>query len=213
MDDPNTPEGTEYQKRADFLIAMYNQLMGDINRHIVVVWQMAGVLGASIAAVAIAESKGFPLAIGILLLMLVCFWALEHIHDSNFWYNRNLVMITNIERVFLTEDDIDLVHPYFASHRKSGSFLTHLEIHRNYIKITALGSLAYFLNDEIIPYFSAYNDISLLKIMPFAVFAVLIARDIHLTEKYEKKYQDYLAISPGIQISRKPNFGGTHGKP
>jgi len=32
------------KKRLDFLIAMYNQLMGDINRHIVVIWQSVGVL-------------------------------------------------------------------------------------------------------------------------------------------------------------------------
>lgn len=211
MNGPTPPEGTEHNNRADFLIAMYNQLMGDINRHIVVVWQMAGVLGAAIAAVAIAESEGFPLAVAILLLFTVCFWALDHVHDSNYWYNRNLVMITNIERVFLTEEDIDIIHPYFASHRPKNSYLEHLGIHRRYIKLVATGALAYFFFDEVFPTLNIRSDFSVLKIIPFVVIFAFFYRDYLQEQKYEKKYQDYLKISPGIIISKQPNYGSTHG--
>jgi hypothetical protein len=37
--------------RSDFLIAMYNQLMNDINRHIVVVWQSVTALLGAFAAI------------------------------------------------------------------------------------------------------------------------------------------------------------------
>jgi hypothetical protein len=120
--------GQALDKRPEFLIAMYGHLMGDINRHIVVVWQMLGALRASIAALVIAQKQELPSAYAFLLMVFVSAWVIEHLYDSNYWYNRNLVMITNIERVFLTDDDLEFIHPYFAEHRGTNSFLAHLKI-------------------------------------------------------------------------------------
>jgi hypothetical protein len=44
------------------------------------------------------------------------------------WYNRNLVIIANIERQFLTESDLHNIHYYFGKHRNKSSMLTHLRI-------------------------------------------------------------------------------------
>src|SRR5687767_8597827 len=95
------PSGTDYRKRPEFLIAMYEQLMSDINRHLVVVWQMVSVVGAAIVGLVVAEKQGVPTAYAVIVALVVIAWVLEHLHDGNYWYNRNLVMITNIERVFL----------------------------------------------------------------------------------------------------------------
>ena len=212
MTEAKAPNGTSYEKRPEFLIAMYNQLMSDINRHIVVVWQMAGVVAAAVAAIAISEENGFPLALAILLFYGVCLWAIDHIHDSNFWYNRNLVMITNIERVFLTRDDLTLIHPYFASHRKSGSFLEHLSIQRNYIKFAAVLAFFYFMLLKVIPTFSLSAPLDFIKFIPVIGLVIILWRDRERKRFYDTKYQEYLDISPGLTIDHSINFGSTHGK-
>jgi len=206
-----SPGGTEYPRRADFLIAMYEQLMGDINRHIVVVWQMVGVLGAAVAGLVLAEKQGIPTAYAAILVIVVTGWVIEHLHDSNFWYNRNLVMITNIERVFLTKDDVDYIHPYFSAHRKKGSFLTHLAIQRTYALAVAWLIMAYFVVHSVVPTWRTAGEADISKWLPFLMFAGLLVRDDILKKKYERKYQEYIAISPGIAVPRKVNFGSTHG--
>lgn len=204
--------GTAYEKRPDFLVAMYEQLMSDINRHIVVVWQMVSVVGAAIVGLVVAEKQGVPTAYATIVALVVIAWVLEHLHDSNYWYNRNLVMITNIERVFLKEDDIDHIHPYFSGHRPAGSFLEHLAIQRHYALIVAGLVFAYFFERAVYPALDAQAAIDIPKVLAVGAFIAVIERDQVLLKRYERKYEQYLKISPGIPVNRKVDFGSTHGK-
>lgn len=92
-DDPD-PE----KPRRDFLLAMYGQLMNDINRHIVVVWQSVGVLFGAFAVFALVEKQIVSLDIATSLIVILCTWVIAHVYDAGYWYNRNLVIIANIER-------------------------------------------------------------------------------------------------------------------
>ena len=206
------PAGTEYEKRSEFLLAIYKELMADINRHIVVVWQMVGVVGAAVAGLVIAEKQGVPTAYAVILMLLVISWVIEHLHDSNFWYNRNLVMITNIERVFLTPNDVDLIHPYFAAHRKKGSFLTHLLVQRHYALAIAVLVMLYFLAESVLPSLQPGSPVDIGKLVALAAFVFLIFRDRQLLRRYDKKFDDYLKISPGISVPKQVDYGRTHGK-
>lgn len=206
------PAGTAYERRPDFLIAMYEQLMADINRHIMVVWQMVGVMVAAIAGLAIAEKQGVPTAYAVILTLVVISWVIEHLHDSNFWYNRNLVMITNIERVFLTSHDVDLIHPYFAAHRKKGSFLTHLQVQRHYALAIAVLVTLYFLAKSVFPSLEPRSPADVGKLLALAAFIFVVVRDRVLLHRYDKKYDEYLKISPGITVPKQVDYGTTHGK-
>jgi hypothetical protein len=208
---PSPAPGTAYEKRPEFLIAMYEQLMSDINRHIVVVWQMVSVVGAAIVGLVVADKEGVPTAYATIVALVVVAWVLEHLHDSNYWYNRNLVMITNIERVFLTPEDVDRIHPYFAAHRPPASFLEHLAIQRVYALVVAALVFAYFFARAVYPTLDINAAFSPSKVLAVLVFLAVIARDQVLRRSYEKKYQQYLDISPGIPISRTVDFGSTHG--
>lgn len=84
--------------RSDFLIAMYNQLMGDINRHIVVVWQSVTTLVGAFAAWSLVEKNVISLDIAVTLIVGLSAWVLAHVYDAAYWYNRNLVIIANIEK-------------------------------------------------------------------------------------------------------------------
>lgn len=203
--------GQALDHRPDFLIAMYGQLMGDINRHIIVVWQMLGVLAASVAALVFANKEGIPTAYAVLLAIFVSAWVVEHLYDSNYWYNRNLVMITNIERVFLTDSDLDHIHPYFAEHRSSNSFLAHLKIQRNYTVGLVLGIMLYFTFRDVVPTIDFDRPIKWLDVLPYAATLWLFWKIGSVSDTYAGKYLDYLKISPGIKVDRKIDFGATHG--
>ena len=105
------------KRRSDFLIAMYAQLMNDINRHIVVVWQSVGVLFGAFAVFALVEKKVISLDIAASLIVILCAWVIAHVYDAGYWYNRNLVIIANIERQFLRRSDLHDIHYYFGEQK------------------------------------------------------------------------------------------------
>src|ERR1700733_12699076 len=99
------PEFDPQKARSDFLIAMYNQMMNDINRHIIVVWQAVGVLFGAFAVLALVEKQIITMDVAASLIIILCIWVIAHVYDSSYWYNRNLVIIANIERQFLRHED------------------------------------------------------------------------------------------------------------
>ena len=105
------------ERRDEFLLAMYNQLLNDINRHIMVVWQSVGVLVGAFAILALVEKNLISLDLAVAIVVLLCGWLCAHLIDAGYWYNRNLVMIANIERQFLLESDLRDIQSYFGAHR------------------------------------------------------------------------------------------------
>jgi hypothetical protein len=65
--------------RSEFLIAMYNQMMNDINRHIVVVWQSVSVLVGAFAAWSLIEKKIISLDIAATLIVIITIWVIAHV--------------------------------------------------------------------------------------------------------------------------------------
>ena len=118
-----TPEPDPRIKRPEFLIEIYKQIMADINRHIVVVWQSIGVLLGSFAIMGLAEKKVLSLDFAAGLFIAICAWSLALLIDSSYWYNRNLCIIANIERLFLRSEDLQQVHYYFGAHRPNNGRL------------------------------------------------------------------------------------------
>lgn len=118
--------------REQFLLAMYGEAWRNIERHILVVWQTAGVVGATLAVLVFVEKKVVPFDIAITLEFIVVAWLYAHILDAEFWFGRNLLIIVNIERQFLRASDAREIHPYFMP-RPAGSAdskLDHLEIQK-----------------------------------------------------------------------------------
>ena len=107
---------------------MYDQMFNDINTHILVVWQSVGVLVGAFAILALTEKQIITLDIAASLIVLIAAWLIGHLYDASYWYNRNLVIIANIERQFLTQSDLRDVHYYFGKHRRKGSMIMHLKI-------------------------------------------------------------------------------------
>jgi hypothetical protein len=109
---------------------MYGQFFNDINRHLTVIWQSVGVLLGAFAVFALVEKGILSFDLAAALVVLLSLWLVAHVHGASAWYNRNLVIIANIEREFLRSADLKAIHYYFASHRKPGSMISHLKIQR-----------------------------------------------------------------------------------
>ena len=56
------------------------------------------------------------------------FWLLAHVFEASYWYNRNLVIIANIERQTIRTEDLKEIHYYFGKHRHIGSMIYHLRV-------------------------------------------------------------------------------------
>src|SRR3546814_19062441 len=103
--------------RHTFLLEMYRQMFADINRHMTVVWQSVSVVVGAFAVFALVEKQIMPLDVAASLIILLCAWLYAHMLDAAYWYNRNLVIIANIERQFLLNSDLQDIQYYFGAHR------------------------------------------------------------------------------------------------
>ncbi|SHJ87207.1 hypothetical protein SAMN04487911_1484 [Arenibacter nanhaiticus] len=115
-------------RRDEFLLKMYEQMFNDIDRHHKIVWQVIGVLVGSFAFIALAEKGFIPIDIAVAVIVLLALWVIAHVYDSNYWYNRNLVIISNIERQFLQSSDLKDIQYYFGEHRDKNAVQTSLKI-------------------------------------------------------------------------------------
>lgn len=191
-----------HDKRPEFLIEIYKQMFNDINTHILVVWQSVGVVVGAFAVFALVEKHVIPLDLAVSLEVLLCCWLLAHLYDASYWYNRNLVIIANIERQFLERQDLKNVHYYFGAHRSKAAMLTHLRI--QWMLGIGIGSLflMYHFFTRVLPQFSApANTFEPVRAIPYIITAFAIGLLIWLRRKRIRAYEEFLKNSPGIPIN------------
>src|SRR5436190_17814795 len=114
--------------RNEFLMKMYDQMFADINRNVLVVWQTVGVLVGAFAVFALVEKAILSLDFATTFVVLISGWSVAHLYEATYWYNRNLAIIANIERQFLTARDLKDIHYYFGEHRKVNKMLDQFKI-------------------------------------------------------------------------------------
>lgn len=192
------------RRRDDFLFHMYNQMFNDINRHINIIWQPITVLVGSLGLIAIGVKDIIPIDLAITLIILLVGWLIANIYDSAYWYNRNLVIIANIERQFLLTSDQWNICYYFGSHRKKGSMLTHIKIQWVLGIFIGVVILIYHIFTEILNMFPFYSDsptdFRLEVILPYVVAIALFIWLRKIKENRDKSYLEFLENSPGIDV-------------
>jgi hypothetical protein len=190
-----------HSKRPEFLIEMYKQMFNDINTHILVVWQSVGVLVGAFAIFALVEKKVVSTDLASALVVLLAAWLLAHLYDASYWYNRNLVIIANIERQFLKQSDLHDVHYYFGEHRKSTSMLTHLRIQWTLgISIATLFTLYHFVT-RVLPGIGApWARFEIQRTLPYVVGVICFVLLSRLHRDRTQAYTNFLKNSPGIMM-------------
>ncbi len=187
---------------------MYGQLMNDINRHIVVVWQSVGVLFGAFAIFALVEKKVVSLDIASSLILLLCAWLIAHVYDAGYWYNRNLVIIANIERQFLRPSDLREIHYYFGRHRRAGALITHLEIQLFLAIGVGLLVLALHFFTVVLPVWQKAKEGTGLTYLPWVTALAGIFVWWWSRKKASDRYTNFLKNSPGKEID---DAGISHG--
>lgn len=201
--------------RKELLLKMYDQMFNDINRHILVVWQSVGVLVGSFAILALSEKGILNVDVGITLITLICVWLFAHLQDASYWYNRNLVIIANIERQFLKKEDLKEIHYYFGKHRPNNKMITHFRIQ------FALGSgillvvLVYHFYLRVMPGLNLPREaFDPIRSLPYVAICGGLALLIYLAIHRNASYEEFLQNSPGLDISTVGHtYGIGHGHP
>ena len=206
---PNPPEsGREDSRRADFLMEMYKQMWTNINRHILVVWQSVSVLLGTLAAFALVEKNVISLDVACTLVLIISAWLVAHTIDANYWFNRNLAIISNIERQFLRPNDMCLIHSYFSAHRKGGPLLDHLAVQALLGGTFGVLVLLYHFVERILPGIGApWTAFQPIRSLPYATIIVAgpLLWSWHRTAT--RKYEAFRRESPGLKIAEPSNCG------
>lgn len=187
--------------RRTFLLEMYRQMMNDINRHIVVVWQSVGVVVGAVALLALSDKGVLPVDVTIALIVLLCGWLRAHLLDAGYWYNRNLVIVANIERQFLVGTDLKDIHNYFGEHRARNALIGHLKI-QDWLAVGLGGlMLLYHFTVQVLPGIGLSREyFHPMRTLPYLTAAVVLAWNAWEQNSYERKYQNFKRDSPGIPI-------------
>lgn len=187
--------------RKEFLLRMYDQMFNDINTHILVVWQSVGVIVGAFAVLALVEKNILPIDFACALMILLSAWLIAHLYDASYWYNRNLVIIANIERQFLKREDLKNIHYYFGKHRQEAAMLTHLRIQYWLGAGIAVVFLLYHFTTRVIPGIGApLKNPELERSMPYLVLIACFFLLRKLRKNRITSYREFLTNSPGIPV-------------
>jgi hypothetical protein len=206
-------EGRAMDRRDEFLVEMYKQMFNDINRHIMVVWQSVGVLVGAFAIFALVEKNVISTEIATSIIVLLCAWLYAHLVDAGYWYNRNLAIIANIERQFLTTVDQQLIHYYFGTHRPDNKMITHLRIQQALgIGLSALVLVYHFIT-RVWPGLSlSFTHFDPLRALPYVMGVAAIIYGNYIRDDRNRAYAEFLENSPGVKVDNQGiKYGTGHG--
>lgn len=199
-------------RRDQFLIEMYNQLMNEISRHIMVTWQSIATLVAALAAFTLIKEKVISYDIAVSVILIVCIWFIAHVYDSSFWYNRNLAIIANIERQFLKKSDLCEIHYYFGKHRPKNKMISHLLFQKIFaLSIAFMALLTHFIM-VICPALGGIGEFNHKMLIPWIVLVIGVIVWILCHRDGKSKYESFLKNSPGREIDASDvQYNNGHG--
>lgn len=89
-----------------FLIHVYDQMFATINRIHNSIWNIVVIIGGGIGVLKIYSECGYnhTFTFAIIVYITALSWILMRLYDFNYWCNRNLFIIKNIEDRFLGVD-------------------------------------------------------------------------------------------------------------
>lgn len=199
--------------RNDFLLRMYEQMFKDIAQAYTVVWQSAATVFASFVAITLSDKGIVPLDVAVSIVILVVSWFYLNIIECSYWYNRNMGIISNIERQFLIESDQKDIVYYFGSHRPTNKMINHLK-NQTFLAI-GLAALvfAYHFWERIRPGLCLSMDyFEPLRALPYITGVASTIFIVHRQKGRNESYSEFLRESPGKKIDTSSvKYGPGHG--
>lgn len=184
-------------ERKQFLLKMYDQMWNNISRHINLTGQCVGaVVGSSVL---IYFSQSTPQWMDIACSLIYCIWAwlINQIYDSNNWCNRNMAIVSNIERQFLTKSDETEIHcfisgPFKAEHVLQ-NFKTQVALS---ISIVSIVGVVHF-TQRVFPWLSGKTPFEILVLLPIIFFFAFFVSLFIIRRVTFNKQKEFLETSPG----------------
>jgi hypothetical protein len=135
-------------------------------------------------------------------MLLVAAWQLCHVYDANTWFNRNLGIVANIERQFLTRRDEKEIEFYFTEeHRAPGNLVGHLRVQRDFgIGVAALVLVIHFLTCVFPGLRSTWSNFEPLRAVPYVTALSCIWWVGRTRARQIGRQQEFVARSPGAPI-------------
>jgi hypothetical protein len=203
------------EPRSEFLLEMYRQTSSHLNRHILLSWQSIGVVGGALAVFVLGDKNEMMadarLDFAVAIVTLLCGWSIAHVYDANNWFERNLHIITNIERQFLTHQDAKDIHPYFLSHRGERSkkrLVGHLRIQLAMAISLSIILLLYHFYQRIYPGLGlTLEHLQPVRGTPYVVGAICVWYCFHIAKDRKADYQRLLRASPGKIVDASKETG------
>jgi hypothetical protein len=153
------------------------------------------------AVFALVEKNIIPMDYACTLMVTLCAWLFANLYDASYWYNRNLVIIANIERQFLGPDDLKEIHYYFGKHRKKSAMITHLKIQYALgLGIATLFILYHFIGRVLPGIHAPVGNFELSRSLPYLAATAWAIFLWFLRKNRIDSYQEFLENSPGIDV-------------
>jgi hypothetical protein len=190
-------------RRDDFLKQMYSEMWGNINRHLTVSWQAVGVLAGGFAVFfGLAERQAISIDVAAAVMILIAAWQLCHVFDANTWFNRNLGIITNIERQFFTERDEKEIEFYFTKHREPGKLVGHLRVQFVFgCGTVALVMGIHFVTRVLPGIHSPWSNFEALRAVPYVAAAICVWWVAGERKKQIDRQKEFVKRSPGAAVA------------
>jgi hypothetical protein len=168
---------------------------------VLVVWQSIGVLVGALAVFALVEKGILSLDFATTFVILISSWSVAHLYEATYWYNRNLAIIANIERQFLTALDLKEIHYYFGEHRKVNKMLDQFKIQYALAVGIAAIFLAFHFVERIAPGIGApWGSFQVQRAVPHMLLVAAVVLLFLLERRYGEKYREFLQNSPGNKV-------------
>jgi hypothetical protein len=184
-------------KRPDFLLAMYKAMWDNINRHILVVWQSVTALLAAVGALYLSGKDILAPDLATSLVIVASTWAMAHAIDSKGWFNRNLYIITNIERQFLLRSDATAIHPFFVGESRKNTMIEHLRIQAVLGCTMAVLALSAHFVKRVLPTLDMNASVDPARWLPYGVAVIGIVCLLLLNASVAKGYARLTQSAPG----------------
>lgn len=203
-------------KRKEFLLHLFDKVWDDISSTIKVIWQSIVILLGAIATIIFTKANIIPITTAYSIAIIAVIWILAHVENASYLFNRNLVMIANIERQFLNEDDSEQIHFYFITHRPA-KMVPHFKLQYYFLITTAFCLLAYYSSVKIFPFFKNFPNASFYHYFFSPIYfpyLIAITGGVFIfcfRNKNIKKYNEFKELSPGKSIDKKISYKYGHG--
>ena len=202
----NGNDDSPEKRRFDYLMGMYSDMWANINRHLTVIWQSVSVLGVGFALFSLTEKHVIGADAATAGMILICFWLIANAYVASEWFNRNINILSNIERQFLRRQDLKEISPFFAKHVPAGKMVGYIRVQWSLgVGLVVLVLVRHFVV-EVVPFVRrplcvSISNLGWAKAVPYLIFVGAfgwVMRLPRLTPLEQEKF--FLRESPGKEI-------------